>query len=697
MKARNPMRAAVLMLATSYGVGCAAGEPDAGPDVLAIENVSVISMAGPEVLLGQTVLVRDGWITEVGPSQEVDPPSDATVVDGTGRFIIPGLSDMHAHVASEAQLLLYVAHGVTRIRNMWGSHTALAFRARSDSGVIVAPRILTAGRLVDGRPPLWGENSASVTDPDVAKAILDEERDAGFDFMKVYETLSAEVFDTIAAHAARIGHPFAGHVPRSVPLERAMRSGMQTIEHNSGWTAATQVYRPRGPDEGREVLQSIARGDVGWERLHDLDRMRELAELAAEVEVWHVPTLTWFSGAYVSRREAPGRFAGYGMQFMPPRILAAWDPAANPGLSRLSDETLEAFQTLLEIEQIRTKALHDAGAPLLLGTDTPNPFVPTGAAVHEELALLVQAGLSPFEALRTGTAAVGEFLSDSTVGTIAAGRSADLVLLEGNPLDDIQTTREISGVVLRGRWYTRDSLDALLQRAVASYERPDEWFDGAGPTSDGSSIQYVIRIDSLEIGAERITEEVLADATFTQGLRSTFAAMGVQVRESARVEEVTGGTVRGLTYRQATTAGTAEIQLRRQGDRVTVRGRTVDGQAIDGMQTLEEGAILTCPLVACLQTVVPDVLDLDVGERRALSLWTVVAAAGSLGNPSGNPRLVAETWEVTRSPDSGAVRVFDVGIQRNNVQWTLALGVDGSGLVSVSRPDGPGRYAAERR
>lgn len=689
-------RSGVFFLAA--GAACTAAEPRAGmdPDVV-IENVTAISMIRGDLRPSQTVVARHGRIVEIGPSGQVSAPSGALIVDGRGRFLIPGLADMHAHVYSEMELLLYVAHGVTRIRNMWGSHTTLAMRARSDSGVIVAPRILTAGRLVDGSPPIWGETSAGVADPETARAILDEERAAGFDFLKVYEGLTAETFDATAAHASRIGHPIAGHVPVSVPLERALRSGMRTIEHNIGWGPATEVYRPGGPDEGREVLQRIARGDAGWETLYDLERTRELAALAAESGVWHVPTLGWFAGAYTSRRQAEARGARPGVAFMSPRIRAGWDPAANPSLRRLSDETLEAFQTLLAIEQIRTKALHDAGAPLLLGTDAPNPFVPTGAAVHDELALLVEAGLTPFEALVTGTRAIADFLGDSTLGTIAPGHPADLVLLEGNPLENIGVTREIAGVMLRGRWLSRATLDSLLQRAVASYEAPDDWFGDAGPAVGPNATDYAIRFDSLEIGAERVIGHRTPDAVATEGRRRTLASTGGLVTESARIEETAGRAFLELTYTQTTTAGSAEVRAQRHGDSLAVTGRTVDGQPIERVVPMESGVIVSCPLVVCLGPTVAAIGDLEMGERRTLEVRMLTAATGSRGEPSGNPRFVAETWEVSRRADTNGVRAYEVTVERLGVQWTLTLRLDASGLVHVARPDSPRRYTADRR
>jgi hypothetical protein len=622
----------------------------------------------------------------------VTVPEDATVVDGTGRFLIPGLSDMHAHVYGEPELLLYVAYGVTRIRNMWGDHTALAMRARSDSGVIVAPRILTAGRLVDGSPPVWGETSASIADPAAARALIDEERRAGFDLLKIYNSLSAETFDAIAEHSRATGHPFGGHVPRSVSLEHAFRSGMQTIEHNRGWAEATQVRRVSGPDEGREILQRIARGEVGWDALYDLDRTRELARLAAESGVWHVPTLSWFDGVYTSRRQVAERMGRPGIEYMSPRITGYWDPTGNPGLARLSDETLESFQKLQEIELIRTKALHDAGAPLLMGTDAPNPFVATGAAVHGELALLVEAGLTPFEALRTATAAVGEFIGDSTVGTITRGAPADLLLLGGNPLEDIGATREIEGVVLRGGWLPRDSLDGLLARAAASYRPPDAWFDDL---EDGA-VLYRLWYDSAEVGLERVIRRAGSDTSVVEGRRSSLHVSGGLVREAARLERATDGTVLRLTFSQETSAGYAEVQAVREGDRLSLSGRTASGQAIRRTVVLEAGARITCPLAVCLGPVIDGLSTLPVGESSALDVLALSAATGSRGHPSGDPRFAHEAWEVIRGEDSASVRRFDILAERAGTRWPLTLRVDSSGLASLSRTDWPRGFTLRR-
>lgn len=665
---------------------------------LAIVDVSVLPMTGAGLRSGQTILIGDGVITAIGPSEEVTAPQGTLVVDGHDRFLIPGLSDMHAHVSSEAELLLYVINGVTRIRNMWGSHSSLAMRARSESGDLVAPAIITAGGLLDGDPPVWGAASQVVGDPEAARRIMAEERAAGFDFSKTYEQLSAESFEAIAAYSRETGHPFAGHVPRAVSVEKAMRSGMRSIEHNSRWAEATRAYQPRSPAEATEILQRIERGEAGWGELFDLERTRELAELAAETGVWHVPTLTWAAGVYTSRRQAASRFEMAGMEHLSPSLLALWHPETNPGFRRLTDESLEAFQTLLGIEQLRVRALHDAGAGLLLGTDAPNPFVPTGYAVHDELSLLVDAGLTPYESLATGTSAVSEFLGDTSAGSIEVGKVADLVLLDGNPLQNIVFTRQISGVVLRGRWLDRSALDSLLEQSVASYQVPENWFSWAPSRSSGTdAVVYSISSDSLEIGAERmIRTGGDGDVRVTRAERSFLGRTGGLTAESVRIEEGEDGTVTRLTYRQAAFLGATEISVEASGGRLSLTGHTVDGQSIRRTVELPADANVSCELIACLGPVVDAALELGVGEERTVHLQTL-EASDAYGAPSGSPRFRSDTWEVTRLPDEEDLRRFKAEVAGNGGRWSLVLALDDSGVVRIQRLNDFRRFAATRQ
>jgi imidazolonepropionase-like amidohydrolase len=450
---------------------------------LAFIDVAVVPMTQETVLQHRTVLIKDGAIVAVEPAGDITPDADAMIVSGENRFLIPGLADMHVHLNDESAHPLSVAFGVTLARNMWGEPRNLEWRTRIESGELVGPRVVTAGRIVDGEPPIW-RDSATAADGAAARKLMDEQRVEGYDFFKIYERLSLDTFDAIAAHSKQIGFAFAGHVPQAVPLEHALRSGVASLEHLTGWSSETVV--PSGPSvaalDPSDALSSLASladladlshrvaiGEFGWDAVYSREKTQALASLAAQMRVWHVPTLIVTKRAFTSRRQTPAQFARAEMRYVSPANQGFWKQMPDYWPKNISDDQLEALQELLSRQLQVVKALHDAGAGLLVGTDAANPYVFYGSSVHEELALFVEAGLTPYEALLAATRAPAEFLADPSFGTVETGKRADLVLLTANPLEDIAATRAIAGVVLHGRWLPRTELDAILDGIAKDY------------------------------------------------------------------------------------------------------------------------------------------------------------------------------------------------------------------------------------
>ena len=306
---------------------------------------------------------------------------------------------------------------------------------------------------------------------------MDRQKAAGYDFFKIYDHLSLDAFDAIAQHSRETGFSFAGHVPQAVPIEHAMRAGMLTIEHLTGWFAATTV--PGSPlakaiepsdQVGRliPVAEQLERGQIGWGDVIDPSRRRAIAALAAETGVWNVPTLVVLERLSTSRRQAQSHLSEPLMSYVSPKLRSEWDPAKDSSLKDFTDDQLEADHKLFEERLAEVKALHDVGARLLAGSDTPNPWVVPGFSLHEELTWLIKAGLTPYEALVTATRAPAEFLRDESFGTIVVGKRAELVLLDANPLEDINATRSIVGVVTQARWLRRAELDAMLESVAES-------------------------------------------------------------------------------------------------------------------------------------------------------------------------------------------------------------------------------------
>ncbi len=417
-------------------------------------NVNVIPMTSETILEGQTVIVADGRIARVGPVDSVPVPDGSEVVDGTDRYLLPGLSEMHAHVPPapspelDRVLALYLANGVTTIRGMLGTPYHLELREALSSGAVDGPRLVTSG-------PSFNGNSVS-SDAEAARMVR-EQAQAGYDFLKIHPGLTRGEFDAVARTAAEVGIPFAGHVPAAVGVPAALAAGMATIDHLDGYLQAL-VPPNVDPSGGFGGFFGVLLAGSA-----EASRIGGLAAATAEAGAWNVPTETLFE--HVTSGADPSAMARWPeMRYMPAATVEEWarrkheivtDPAFDPALA--------ARAVALRRELIR--ALHEAGAGLLLGADSPQIFNVPGFSLHRELGLLVEAGLTPFEALRTGTVNPAVFLgAAATFGTIEPGLTADLVLLDDNPLADIANTRRIHGVMRQGRWLARADIDAMLAR-----------------------------------------------------------------------------------------------------------------------------------------------------------------------------------------------------------------------------------------
>ena len=394
----------------------------------AFVNVNVVPMSSETVVLQQTVIVDGGAITLVGDVDTTPIPDGARVVDGTDRFLMPGLAEMHAHVpdadspAIDRYFNLYVANGVTTIRGMLGRPSHLQLRADLESGAVFGPRLVTSGPSLNGR---------SVSGAAQAREMIRQQHAAGYDFAKIHPGLSAEEFDALSDAANEVGFPFAGHVTVAAGLRRILDRGQATIDHLDGYFVA--------------LLPSDSPGLGGFGGFFDVF-------LADEVDAGRIVDET----PIAELRNRPE------MRYMPSATVAEWAAAKE---AQLADRNYDAAVATRGIELRRRLILElqRAGAGLLLGSDSPQVFNVPGFSLHRELDALVAAGLSPYEALYTGTVAVADFLG-SNGGVVAAGRDADLVLLDANPLEDIRNSRRIHGVMLRGAWYSASNLDTRTAR-----------------------------------------------------------------------------------------------------------------------------------------------------------------------------------------------------------------------------------------
>jgi imidazolonepropionase-like amidohydrolase len=356
------------------------------------------------VLRNRTVVIRAGRVESIRESSE-NLAGDVVVIDGHGRYLLPGLIDMHVH-ARRADMALYRAAGITTVRNMWGHDGIKTLMQDIANGTLIGPAIISASPGLDGTPVQWPFTQV-IEDASRAASVVHEMSLAGWSFIKVYTNLHPDVYDAILAAARTEGITVIGHVPMRVPVEHALASGQKSIEHLMGYDRAVSV-RGNG-------------GTWGWIDA-DTTRYARLVSLTVANGVWNCPTFAIYRAIAETQHSAADR------------------------------------ERIIRNRRIFVRQLAAAGAPLLAGTDAGIDIVPAGMTLQSELEEFVAAGLSPYRALQAATTDAARFLGRTDIGSVQVGNRADLVLLDTNPLDDISATRNISGVMFGGRWLSAQSL-----------------------------------------------------------------------------------------------------------------------------------------------------------------------------------------------------------------------------------------------
>ena len=457
------VRAATLAATVGVLVGAGCAEPQAEPGTIAFTDVTVLPMDRDGVLTGQTVVVVGDEIREVGSAGDVRVGGGATVIDGAGRYLMPGLAEMHAHVppgddppreAVEDILFLYVANGITTIRGMLGSAYQIPLAREIAAGDVLGPTFYVGAPSING-------NSAPT--PEAAEDLIRTHEAAGYHLQKIHPGVSLEAWDRMARTAEEIGFTFGGHVPAAVGLEHAIETGMSTVDHLDGYV---QALAPAG------VVSQINAGTISLEGLVngvDESRIPGLVELSVANDVYVVPTMYLWENLY-GTSDAEPFLSQPEMRYVSEQQRQAWRNQSAGGPSG-SPEAVAAF---LDLRKRILKALADGGAGILMGTDSPQLFNVPGFALHRELQVMADAGMTNRQILESGTVAVGRYvrehlgLSDS-FGTIAPGQRADLVLLGANPLDDLDNLNDRVGVMVRGRWVPREEIDRGLEALAAKH------------------------------------------------------------------------------------------------------------------------------------------------------------------------------------------------------------------------------------
>lgn len=451
---------------------------------LVFNHVTVIDMTGAPSQPDMTVVVVGNRIAALGKAGKIRVPRNAFVIDAKGKYLIPGLWDMHAHVfhyrlplpPDEYDFPLFIANGVTGVREMWTRVDKIGqirlWRKQFYERPGTIPRFAAVGTLVDGPPATW-KNSNTVSTAEEARLMVGKVKAGGVDFFKVYNRLSREAYFAIADEARKRHISFAGHVPFTITLREASDAGQRSVEHLTGFLPVL------GPGCPPALLERMAKEDLpkaiatGSGERRIIEQVLELCDEKkafalfrhlAKNDTWQVPTLV------LRKIDANASDTLYGderLKYMPGgkdhfRDWGEFHSSRQKRTAKEWDDARGRLQRTLEV----VGTMHRAGVRFMAGTDVSNPYVYPGFSLHDELALFVEAGLTPMEALRTATRNPAVFLGllDS-LGTIEKGKFADLVLLEANPLDDISNTRRINAVVVNGSYLPKETLQKMLTDA----------------------------------------------------------------------------------------------------------------------------------------------------------------------------------------------------------------------------------------
>ena len=436
---------------------------------LAVVDVQVIPMTRAGVLQNQTVIIEQGRITRIGPTASVRLPRRAQRIDGRGKYLMPGLTDFHVHLREPSELLAYLAHGVTTVVHLSGPllniPDVLALRRRINAGEALGPNLYASGRILDGQPPIFPNVSTVVTTAAEAERAVTEQQQAGVDFIKVYNNLEPEVLQAVVAAARQRGLAVVGHIPRKAGRAQALQTALaagQTMIAHAEELFFTYFYA--------ETDSLLAQGRAPQP---DLSRLPQVVQWLREAKVFVTPDLV-FTALQLRQLEQPEAiFAEPEARLTHPAILNMWrqqSPGRRADRDRFELRERAKYAFLQEL----TRALLQGGVPLLLGTDASTAGLLPGKSAHWELQELVRAGLTPWQALATGTNNPGRFVQRhvrgaTAFGTVARGQRADLLLLEANPLADIHHLERIAGIVVRGRWFAKEELASLRRSAARAF------------------------------------------------------------------------------------------------------------------------------------------------------------------------------------------------------------------------------------
>jgi imidazolonepropionase-like amidohydrolase len=443
----------IALLIFSFGNSLAQDIVDSKQREIVITNVNVVPMDSERILEKQTVIIKNGKISAIGTRLKYTKA--ALVIDAKGKYLIPGLAEMHAHVPPiddiepmKEVLMLFAANGITTIRGMLGHPKHLELRSKIQQGEILGPHLYTTGPSFNGM---------SVTSPEAGAEMVRKQKAAGYDYLKLHPGLTREKFDAIADAAHKEGIPFVGHVSFGVGVWRAIDAGYSSIDHLDGFIEGL-IPEIKTMNEQQTGLF----GMFGADKI-DTTLIPKLMAGLREKNIWVVPTQSlaerWFAADFT-----PEVFlTDPDILYMKPETVNQWIESKK-NLMKNPEYNAATIENFVKLRWKLIYQCQQNGVKILLGCDAPQVFNVPGFSTHNELQYLVKSGLTPYEALRTGTVHVAAYLNKTDTGIIQQGAVADVVLIAGNPLKDISHTKNVEGVVLAGKWLSKEYISTALKK-----------------------------------------------------------------------------------------------------------------------------------------------------------------------------------------------------------------------------------------
>lgn len=513
MKLKSPLMA-LLCLVSNPGAlyGQAAPARKRPAPAVAFVGVNVIHADREQVLEDQTVVVRGGLIAEVGPSAKVRVPGGALRVSGRGKYLTPGLVDMHAHLNSPRELPLYLANGVTTVYNLNGRPAHLSWREEVKRGELAGPNIYACGPTI-----------RVLSKAEDARRIIEEQHRAGYDSIKIYNWVSKEAYEVLIGEARKRGMLVVGHIPREPGFEGTLKA-RQAVAH-----AEEFVYT------------------FFDDKVDDDSRLPEAVRKTREAGVPVIATLVAFDHIIRQAEDLPALLAAPETKYLAPWVRDEWAPGKNLYQRRFANpESIAYLNKSLALQKKFVMELHRAGGRVLTGTDAMNMGVVPGFSLHEELRNLIGLGFTPLEALRAGTSYPAEFLSPAgEFGAVAAGKRADLVLVEGNPLEDISRLSDPAGVMVRGRWLPRAELRRMLEGVPTGYAEEEDFVKNHLARDPSRALRYLEHNDPFN----NLLNKVVAEVVLGRGVDEFRKLQREVVRAEPRAPLAREDYVNSLGYR----------------------------------------------------------------------------------------------------------------------------------------------------